>query len=44
MAATMRQDQVSGGRQDQGEVVPEAGQGEQIQRIKVSDLGSTLKR
>jgi hypothetical protein len=23
--------------------VPEAGQGEQIQRVKVSDLGSTLK-
>jgi hypothetical protein len=23
--------------------VPEAGQGEQIQRVKVSDLGSTMK-
>jgi hypothetical protein len=34
---------VSGGQQDQGEVVPEVGQGEQIQRVKVSDLGSALK-
>jgi hypothetical protein len=43
VAATIQRGRVSGGRQDRGQVVPEVGQGEKIQRVEVSDLWGTLK-